>query len=128
MARSRGRMATVLLLAGAAALVVLVIAVPLARTPSGTPSASSVVVGGSPLLDKPLPELVLSDLDGRTVRTSDLRGRPLILNIWASWCVPERSACATSYGAAATGGSTPKILSLKGSIPIAAIPCTSGIY
>jgi cytochrome c biogenesis protein CcmG/thiol:disulfide interchange protein DsbE len=92
-------MATVLLLAGAAALVVLVIAVPLARTPSGTPSASSVVVGGSPLLDKPLPELVLSDLDGRTVRTSDLRGRPLILNIWASWCVPCREEFPLLVGA-----------------------------
>ncbi len=95
---SRGRLATALIVIAAAGIVVL-LAVPLGRTPSGTPAASSVVVGGSPLLDKPLPELVLQDLDGRTVRTADLRGRPLIVNIWASWCVPCREEFPLLVGA-----------------------------
>ncbi len=27
-----------------------------------------------------------SDLDGRRLRLSDLRGRPLVINFWATWC------------------------------------------
>lgn len=34
------------------------------------------------------PELSLSDLDGNPINLADLRGRPVIVNFWASWCVP----------------------------------------
>lgn len=72
------------------AVVVVLLMVPLGGTPTGSPSASSAAVGGSPLLGKPLPRLVLQDIDGETVDTAQLVGRPLIINVWASWCVPCR--------------------------------------
>ncbi|HVZ02602.1 MAG TPA: TlpA disulfide reductase family protein [Dongiaceae bacterium] len=33
-------------------------------------------------------DLAFEDGDGKTVRLSDFRGRPVILNIWAKWCAP----------------------------------------
>ncbi len=34
------------------------------------------------------PDLALQDSQGRLVRLSDLRGKPVLLNLWASWCPP----------------------------------------
>jgi cytochrome c biogenesis protein CcmG/thiol:disulfide interchange protein DsbE len=34
------------------------------------------------------PDFTLTDLDGNQVRLADLRGRPVLVNFWATWCVP----------------------------------------
>lgn len=37
-----------------------------------------------------VPDLAFTDVSGRKVLLSDFRGRPIVLNIWATWCVPCR--------------------------------------
>lgn len=35
---------------------------------------------------KAAPEIRLNDLDGRTVSLSQFRGRPVLIDFWATWC------------------------------------------
>lgn len=45
-------------------------------------------MASSPLLGRPAPEVTGKGLDGRVVRLSQHRGRYVVLNFFATWCVP----------------------------------------
>ncbi len=42
----------------------------------------------SPLIGQPAPDFTLVDLDGNLYTLSELRGQPVVLNFWASYCPP----------------------------------------
>jgi thiol-disulfide isomerase/thioredoxin len=88
-----GRLA---LLVGAAALLAAIVAagVVLARgsddVSPGTPTGSAGMPAGSqptPVDTTAAPDLSGEDpITGRTVRLADFSGKPVVINVWASWC------------------------------------------
>ncbi len=55
--------------------------------------------GPAPRVGTAAPDFELTSLDGKTVRLSDFRGRPVWVNFWASWCPPCRAETPDVQGA-----------------------------
>ena len=69
-------------------------AVDLARkiAPLATGEVAAVNVAKQPLR---LPDLAFQDADGKPVTLASFRGRTVLLNLWATWCVPCRKEMPT---------------------------------
>lgn len=52
-------------------------------------SAPNVNVGPAKI-GKPISDFTLTDINGATHKISDYKGRPVLINAWATWCPPCR--------------------------------------
>jgi peroxiredoxin len=93
---SRPRTGRLLILA---VLVVVALVLPAAtalldrRDPAAVPTPAPALSAQTPTVQtyppgRPAPALRLPGLDGRPVDLAALRGRPVVVNFWATWCDP----------------------------------------
>jgi cytochrome c biogenesis protein CcmG, thiol:disulfide interchange protein DsbE len=55
---------------------------PMIKTQAGAPAINGLAIG------QPAPDFSVRMLDGRQIRLSDLKGSPVAISFWATWCVP----------------------------------------
>lgn len=77
------------------------------------------------------PKAVFTGADGRDVTLSDFAGRPLLVNLWATWCAPCKAEMPTLDALAALEGGRISVIAvsqdLEGRKPVSEFFKTAGI-
>ncbi len=59
------------------------------KAASSAPQVSSTATDNTKAIKQAAPDFTYTDLNtGKQVKLSDLRGKPVFLNFWATWCPP----------------------------------------
>lgn len=75
-------------------IVVLVVIIGLIALMSYAIFGNRDIVKRSPLIGTKAPDFTLTTFDGEEISLSDLQGKTVLLNFWASWCMPCKQEAA----------------------------------
>ena len=93
---------------------------PWARPATATPGGPTATPAPAPVTGAPAPDFTLRNLDGQTVTLSALRGQVVLINFWATWCIPcqaEMPAIQHAYDARKGHGFTVLAVNLSEPTP-----------
>jgi thiol-disulfide isomerase/thioredoxin len=85
-----------------------------AATPTVSPSLiTPLTAAPAPVLGAPAPDFSAADPDGALTALSDLRGKTVILNFWATWCEPCREELPLLEKIAGTYGDSLTVIAIE---------------
>ena len=95
-ARPRQSRIATLAIMGVTAAIIAVVAFMVNQPTATAGGVTSVTLSGAatgeaPTVGKPAPDFAATTVDGKTVRLSDFKGKPVWLTFGASWCQPCRA-------------------------------------
>lgn len=99
-----GSLALITLLGGAAVLYNAMGGATMAPAPAQAEERQGSGGQGDEAKPEPAPDFTVIDSDGNEVKLSDLRGKPVVVNFWASWCgvcktgMPDFEEAYAAYG------------------------------
>ena len=71
-----------------AVMLALCVVSPVMMVLNGCNNVDESDLAPAPIIGHPAPDFTLVDLEGKTVRLSDFRGKVVFLNFWATQCLP----------------------------------------
>jgi peroxiredoxin len=77
-----------ILIGGAIGLMIFIRSSNLGQASRYNSTTIGKTVDKSTVIGAQAPDFELSDVDGNRVRLSDFKGKPVLLNFWATWCLP----------------------------------------
>jgi cytochrome c biogenesis protein CcmG, thiol:disulfide interchange protein DsbE len=85
-----------------------------------SPVHGKPVRAAGPVVGKPAPDFEITLMDGSRITLAQLRGQVIVLNFWATWCVPCRTELPTLdayYEAERKHGMRAFAITTEGSLP-----------
>ena len=96
---------------GRAIILVLVLCLPGAADVAASGGAEPGLPQFNPATPpRPAPEVAVRARSGETVRLADFKGRPVLINFWATWCAPCVAEMPALEGLAAERAGTPLVI------------------
>ncbi len=91
------------------------------RAPAAERSSSGAGLPPAPAVGHPAPDFTLPTVAGQPFRLAALRGTPVVLNFWATWCPPCRAELPALKAAAAGHGGQVAIVGINQAEPEATV-------